>query len=368
MRQLVIACIAIGSICIGSTGTAARQDGLSVIPSAASTDGKLAGLFPVSVGGQPVVVETWSGAQWVARLDPETPEEAAMIASMESLLAAGGTSLDDVEVASASVELGQHGEVAIAAVRVPGSRAYDLVDAAVGVLVPPATEPGVGWGWAGDTWIAYYIDHADPDSYPLIAYPAADAVWIVDAHAGGDNIVETLPPQSGPIGPVVALPQRVEAPALGISASFPEDWAVEILPMTTDEQAVIDRSTARFGIDAEWKGSIRAVGPADPGLQEAPRCHVMLFGETELTPSAWIDAVTEGNGCYLIDETPAGLVRARVQPGDCGRDWAPSQGGFEHFALGRGDEIVYLNCFSKEPPGERGRDIAQTIEFLPAGH
>ena len=94
-------------------------------------------------------------------------------------------------------------------------------------------------------------------------------------------------------------------------------------------------------------------------------CHLMLFGETELTPAAWIDAVTAGDRCYLIDETPAGLVRARVQPGDCGRDWAPSQGGIEHFALGHDDEVVYLNCFSKEPPGERGSSIADTIEFTP---
>jgi len=373
VRQLVIACVVIGSILVSSAGAAARQDALSVIPSAASTDSDLAELFPVSVGGQSMVVETWSGGQWIARLDPKAPGEAAMIASMESLLAAGGTSLDDVEVASASVELGQDGEVAIAAVRVPGSRAYDLVDAAVGVLGPPATEPLVGWGWVGDAWIAYYIDRADPDDGPLIAYPAADIVWTIDAHAGGDTpitehvgpIVEALLPQPGVIGPIVALPQRVEAPALGVSASFPEDWAVETLPMTGDEQAVIDRSTRRFGIDAEWKGTIRAVGPVDPGLREAPMCHLIVFGETELTPTAWIDAVTEGNRCYLIDETPAGLVRARVQPGDCGRDWAPSQGGIEHFALGRGDEVVYLNCFSKEPPGERGSSIADTIEFLP---
>ena len=374
MRRLAIVFMVIGLAWSHTVGMAARQDGLSVVPSDVSAGGELAESFPVSVGEQPVAVAAWSGAEWVARLDPQLSEEATMITATESLIASGAASLDVVQVASASVDLGQDGEVHIAAVRVPGSRAYDLVDAAVRALRPPATEPSVGWGWAGDRWIAFHVDRADPDAGPRVAYPAGDTVWIIDAPAGDDSlpaayvdpIVEALPPQPGPIGPIVALSQHVEAPALGIAASFPEDWTVEILPTSAEDQAVIDRSTARYGIDAEWKGSLEAVGPVDPGLREAPRCHLMVFGETASTPSAWIDAVTEGNRCYLIDETPAGLVRARIRPGDCGREWAPSQGGIEHFALGRGDETVYLNCFSKEPPGERGSAIAQSIEFLPA--
>ena len=187
MRKLVMACMVIGSIWVGLAGAAAQQDGLSVVPSAASTDSELANLFPVSVGGQPVEVETWSGAQWVARLDPKVPEEAASIAATESLLAPGGATLDDVEVARASVDLGQDGEAVIAAVRVPGSRAYDLVDAAVGALVPPATEPFVGWGWVGDAWIAFYVDRADPDDGPLIAYPTSDTVWVIDLPSGVES-------------------------------------------------------------------------------------------------------------------------------------------------------------------------------------
>jgi hypothetical protein len=374
VRKLVIACMVVGSIWVGPTGGAARQDGLLVEPSIAPTDSELAGLFPATLGGQPVVVETWSGAEWVARLDPEDPEQAASIAATESLGAAGGTTLDEVDVASASVDLGQVGEVQLAAVRVPGARAYDLVDAAVGALAPPATELAVGWGWADEAWIAYYLDRAVPEDDPVVVYPAADTVWVIDAQAEDHTplqarvelIVEALPPQLDPIGPIVALPQRVEVPALGISASFPDGWDVEVLPMTAEEQGVIGRSTTRFGIDAEWKGTVRAVGPVDPGLRQAPMCQLMVFAASGMTPAAWVDAVKAGNRCYLIDETPAGLVRARIRPGDCGRDWAPSQGGIEHYALGRGDDIVYLNCFSKEPPGERASAIAQSIELLPA--
>jgi hypothetical protein len=278
VRRLVIVFIACGLIWASSAGVAARQDGLSVIPSAASTDSELAGLFPVSVGGQPVPVETWSGAQWVAGLDPDIPEEAAAIAATESLLAEVGSTLDEVEVASASVDLGQDGEVTIAAVRVPGSRAYDFIDAAVGALMPHAAEPAVGWGWAGDAWIAFYVRRDTSDDVLVIAYPADDTVWVIDAPAREDTpmavrtepIIEALPPQSGVIGPIVSLPQRVEAPALGIAASFPEGWAVETLPMTADEQAVIDRSTKRFGIEAEWIGTARAIGPVDPDGRDAP--------------------------------------------------------------------------------------------------
>jgi hypothetical protein len=46
----------------------------------------------------------------------------------------------------------------------------------------------------------------------------------------------------------------------------------------------------------------------------------MVFEQTELTPRAWISAVTESNPYYLIDETLAGLVRARIRPGDGGRE------------------------------------------------
>lgn len=374
MRRLVIAFTVIGLVWANSVGATARQDGLSVVPSEASTGSELAGLFPLSVGGQPVAVETWSGPEWVARLDPGVPGDAAAITATGSLLVAVGTTLDDLQVASASLDLGKDGEVTIAAVRVPGSRAYDFVDAAVGFLLPPAADPSLGWGWAGDAWIAYHVDRAAHDDDPVVVYPAADTIWVIAAQARGhrpiepwvEPILEALPPQSALIGPIVPLPQRVEVPGLGVAASFPEDWTVETVPVTAEAQTSIDRAITRFGIEAEWMGAVSAIGPADPELHAAPACRLEVFGQTEVTPRAWIAAATEGNRCYLIDETPAGLVRARIAPGDCGREWAPSQGGTEHFALGRGDEVVLLNCWTKEPPGERGSAIAQAIEFLPA--
>jgi hypothetical protein len=214
-----------------------------------------------------------------------------------------------------------------------------------------------------------------PRPDPCSLRSAADTIWVIEAQARGrrpitrwvEPILEALPPQSGLIGPIVPLPQRVEVPGLGVAASFPEDWTVEAVPVTAEAQASIDRSNMRFGTEAEWMGAVSAIGPVDPGLHAAPAYRLEVFGQTEVTPRAWIAAATEGNRCYLIDETPAGLVRARIAPGDCGRVWAPSQGGTEHFALGRGDEVVLLNCWTKEPPGERGSAIAQTIEFLPVG-
>jgi hypothetical protein len=117
VRRLVVVLMVIGLIWVSSAGVVARQDGLSVIPSAASTDSELAGLFPVSVGYQPVPVEIWSGAQWVAGLDPDVPDEAAAATATESLLAEVGSTLDEVEVARASVDLGQDGEVTMAGPR-----------------------------------------------------------------------------------------------------------------------------------------------------------------------------------------------------------------------------------------------------------
>lgn len=358
----------------GNAGVAAEQEVPSVAHRTASADGSLAEQFPVTVDGRPVVVETWSGAGWVARLDPDDPIEAAAISAADSFAAATGATLHDIEVASAPVSLDEGGELTISAARAQGSNAYDFVDAAVGTLVPGARGPAAGWSWAGDRWISFHPREDGGDEGLVIAYPAADTVWTIDVSTERDDpaaevvepIIEALPPQPGPIGPAApVLPQRVELPALGIAASFPEDWVVETVPIDDETQKVIDRSTARVGIEAGWIGTIGAVGPEDAGLGAAPMCQLMVFTQTDPSARAWVEAVTEYDRCYLVDETPTGLVRARLQPLDCGRDWAPSQGGVEHFALGRDGEIAYLNCWTKEPPGERGSAIAASIEFLP---
>jgi UDP-N-acetylmuramyl pentapeptide phosphotransferase/UDP-N-acetylglucosamine-1-phosphate transferase len=90
VRWLVIAFTVIGLVWANSVGATAGQDGLAVVPSEASTGSELAGLFPLSVGGQPVAVETWSRPEWLAPLDPGVPGDAAAIAATGSLLAAAG--------------------------------------------------------------------------------------------------------------------------------------------------------------------------------------------------------------------------------------------------------------------------------------
>ena len=63
------------------------------------------------------------------------------------------------------------------------------------------------------------------------------------------------------------------------------------------------------------------------------------------------------------DEPRDGLLRARMYPGE---DRGSSAGFFESFALGDRDMVAYLTCWSKDPPGDRGLTIAESIEFLPA--
>jgi len=361
MRRLTIALLSMCLVGIGSAAVAAPQDELVVVRSTASTDSELSELFPVSVAGQPLAVQAWSGADWLARFDSGTPDEAVAIAATESLVAAAGTTLDELEVATTSIDLSPDAVVTVSAVRIRGSRAYDFVDAAFDMLAVDIVEPWGGWNWVSNRWTALYLDTTARDAAPVVVYPAGDTVWVIDADLRRDEpidrytvpIVTALPPQPGPIGPIVSLTQRVEAPELGIAASFPEDWTVESLPPDPDARP------------AAILGGLSATGPEDARLGAAPVCGLRLFGPTEMSPRAWISRAIEGNRCYVVDETPDGLVRARIQPGDCGREWAPSQGGAEYFALGRHGDVAFLGCWSKEPPGERGTAIAESIEFLP---
>ena len=373
VRRSIICWLVLGLVWAGTVEVAARQQTLTVVPSGATSDDDLAALFPRSIDGQPVVVEAWDGGGWIARLEADDPAEAAAMASAESLSTATGTALGAIEVAKASVELDPDVTLTIAAMRVPGSRAYEILDLAVGSLVPGLTASTVGWGWAGDAWISFHVRDEDDGRRLVIAYPTADTVWTIEARTEADvpagelaePIVAALPPQTGLIGPVAPPLQRVEIPELGIAVSFPQGWSVDYVPVTDETQQVIDRSTRRSGIKADWKGTLRAVGPVEEGLREGPMCSLIVFEQADRSPWAWVETVTEGNRCYLVDEAPSGLVRARVQPSDCGREWAPSQGGAEHFVQGHDGDIAYLDCWSLEPPGERGSAIAASIEFLP---
>ena len=83
MRRLAVPFMVIGLAWATAVGAAARQDELPVVSSEVSGGNKLADLFPISVGEQPLAVTTWSGTEWVARLDPEVADEAAMITATE---------------------------------------------------------------------------------------------------------------------------------------------------------------------------------------------------------------------------------------------------------------------------------------------
>ncbi|MFV2065012.1 MAG: hypothetical protein ACC726_16095, partial [Chloroflexota bacterium] len=283
---------------------------------------------------------------------------------------AAGATPDDLEVATTSIDLAPDGKMTITAVRIPGSRAYDLVDAAADLLAPDIAEPSVGWDQVSGRWYAFFFDLSAPTLDPVVFYPTGDTVWVVRTKRQQVTgwwrpvkaVVAALPPQPDPVGPIVSLTQRVVFPELGITAALPEEWVIEILPPVPNKRGA-RRWARRLGIEGRYVVALRAEGPLGLGLSFPPACNLALFGPTKQTPSEVADLIRRDSAPIWVEDEPRdGLLRARIYPGE---DSGSSAGFTETFAVGERDMVAYLTCVSKDPPGDRGLAIAESIEFLP---
>jgi hypothetical protein len=219
-------------------------------------------------------------------------------------------------------------------------------------------------------WYASFFDLAASTRGPSVLYPAGDTVWVVradwqqadDWRQRVEDIVAALPPQPDPVGPNVSLTQRVAVPELGIAAAFPEDWVIEILPPARSERGA-RRWAGKLGIEGPYVVAFRAQGSVGLGLSFPPTCNLALVGPTKQTPGELADLIRRDSAPIWVEDEPRdGLLRARIYPGE---DRGSSAGFTESFALGERDMVAYLTCLSKDPPGDRGLAIAESIEFLP---
>jgi len=149
---------------------------LEVAPSSASSNDDLAALFPTSINGQPLEVESWSEDEWVARQDPGTRDAAPVI---EALAAARDKTLEDLEISTTLFELHPGNFATIAAARLHGVDASDLFEPAADLMLGTIERPDLEWRSVGDTWVISIRDASLPGAYPVYAYPVDDSIWFV---------------------------------------------------------------------------------------------------------------------------------------------------------------------------------------------
>lgn len=198
------------SIAIGQDGPASTSDPSAHAQVRASD---LAAEFPSTLDGDALEIEVFSGAEWLARYDRESADGAAALERAEALLAAAGKPVEGLTVATALVVPSPGNVATITAVQLFDTRAYELVEPAVGLMRGDISNPRLRLRPIADRSVLEVRDAASPGTYPVTVYPVGDTVWFIDA--GGrlrERILEALPlapPGSAAYDLAEVFPQRI---------------------------------------------------------------------------------------------------------------------------------------------------------------
>ncbi len=327
--------------------------------SASDVTSGLAASFPTSVGW-PREVETWSGPEWLARLDPVMHRDANVIRATEALVAAADATLDDLTITTVLLEPSPGNFASIAAVHIPGARTLDLLDPVIPVMAAHIADPRISWRRVGERWIARVFDDAMPGVYPVTFYPAGDTVWVFQADLPlVERIVAELPSHDELVGPEVPLNNRIEIPEAGIAASFPDDWTVKT--DDADLGFIVVAGPERFGSDVR----MQPIAVAEPPGQEPDAlpdaCTLVLYRPIALTTdefmaeiygqaeSIWVESAGRDLSFVLLDSQDTLGERTHGQ-----------------YARAGEDAIAFLWCWGQVPREHQWRAIAESIEFLSA--
>jgi len=368
LRRLAVASLLL-ALSLGSGGTQvtgadeapARSPSLEVVPSTASLDSDLAELFPISVNGRLLEVASWSGPEWVARLDPQDRDGAAAIRKTEALVASTGKTLEDLMVATALFEPSPGNYATIAAMRVPGSQALQLIDPVIDVMVG-VISPETVWRSIADRWVIVVRDAAVPGMYPVTVYPSGDTVWVMQAERQFvEALLMALPPQAPLRGPVGDL-ERVEVPEFGLAVSFPTDWTIRTISEDPDLGFLVISGPERFGPDVRMQPILHAEPkgqePETGSLPDA--CTLVLYRPITLTPDEFMGEFYGQAEDISVESLHERLSRVRFGPGPFTSERLHGQ-----YAIGGDDAIAFLWCSAVEPPYDHWLSIAESFEFLP---
>jgi len=186
-----------------TSGLSRRQDQPMPAPSPFLDEESLASVLG-SIEGLSGEVGTWTGGQWVARLDPVMHDDANAIRGLETLRVAADARLEDITIGTALVERTPGNFASVAALRIPGAHAFGLLDPAIAAMAPQIARPLSTWDRVADRSLVRVRDGAMPGAYPITFYPTGDTVWVLQADRPlVAMILQELPEQVG--GPASTL-------------------------------------------------------------------------------------------------------------------------------------------------------------------
>ena len=175
----------LGELAVPRTAQLAAPPTLAPVPSMApiptfESDADLEALFPESIGGEPLTVQTMTGEQMtISGGDPETTRE------IEELLVANGLAVSDIAVGFGSAP-GMTGS--ITAARFPGADASEFLDVMVRSISAEGERSSIQV--AGKDVIAVTTAQGTTQ----YVYPQGDVLWLVTAEEPElTQIFEALP-------------------------------------------------------------------------------------------------------------------------------------------------------------------------------
>jgi hypothetical protein len=149
-----------------------QQPGPSLVP-----DPDLAALFPATIGGQPVTVNTMQ-ASYILSFFASSPEAQGAIQHLSDQLAAQGKTVDDLSYGNTQVTLDDK-SVSIQALRVKGGDAAAIMDATLALTTSQMTSPQTSTAQVAGRDVTVTQDgDAGTKTYAL---PSGEVIWFVQA-------------------------------------------------------------------------------------------------------------------------------------------------------------------------------------------
>jgi hypothetical protein len=145
-------------------------------------DSELEALFPPTIGGQPVQVESITGPEILARVDPDEPEGLARMEELAGFLGEHGHAMEDLSLAFASAALPDGTFVGLTGVRVRGGDAARLLDGLVPLITRDYVDPQREVVTVGGREAVRISDGPyDPEGIYEVLVPIGEVVWAVSA-------------------------------------------------------------------------------------------------------------------------------------------------------------------------------------------
>jgi len=161
----------------------------------AGTEGSGGPVFPSTLAGGDLTVETYSGPQWLAEF-ADSADSAAFVEGTNALLASVGKDIDDLTVRSALAQPSEGNQAVILALQIAGASSRDFALDAVRLLLGDVNDPRFTLRPLGSRWVLRVSDAAVPGVYPRTVYLADDTAWIIGADdVYLEELLDQLPAQ-----------------------------------------------------------------------------------------------------------------------------------------------------------------------------